>query len=136
MAKKEKNKEKNKNNFAKDLKAELKKVTWPTFKKLVNNTFAVISIVLIVSVIVFVLDVCFENLNKFGVENLKSVVSSEEQKNDGDEQNQTEETTGEENFEGIDLVPEENADGNNEGESDTEMDLEAQTNNNSEEVTQ
>ena len=94
------------------------------------------SIVLIVSVIVFVLDVCFENLNKFGVENLKSVVSSEEQKNDGDEQNQTEETTGEENFEGIDLVPEENADGNNEGESDTEMDLEAQTNNNSEEVTQ
>ena len=67
MAKKE-NKEKKKNNFVKELKSELKKVSWPTFKKLVNNTSVVIFIVLIVAAIVFVLDVCFENLNKFGVE--------------------------------------------------------------------
>ena len=45
MAKKDMNKEKNKNNFFKELKSELKKVTWPTLKKLVNNTSAVISIV-------------------------------------------------------------------------------------------
>lgn len=76
MAKKENNKEKKKNNFFKDLKAELKKVTWPTFKKLVNNTSAVIAVVLIVAIIVFALDVCFENLNKFGVGKLKSLVSS------------------------------------------------------------
>lgn len=76
MAKKD-NKEKNKNNFWKELKAELKKVTWPTLKKLVNNTSAVISIVLIVSVIVFVLDVCFENLNSLGIERLKTLVASD-----------------------------------------------------------
>ena len=76
MAKKEINKEKNKSNFFKELKSELKKVTWPTFKKLVNNTSAVISIVIILAAIVFVLDVCFENLNKFGVGTLKQIVSS------------------------------------------------------------
>lgn len=77
MAKKDVNKEKNKNNFFKELKSELKKVTWPTLKKLVNNTSAVISIVLIVCVIVFVLDVCFENLNSLGIERLKKLVSSD-----------------------------------------------------------
>jgi len=64
-------------NFGKELKSELKKVTWPTFKELVNNTSAVISIVVIVAAIVFILDVCFENLNKFGVEKLKKLVSSD-----------------------------------------------------------
>ena len=97
MAKKENNKEK-KNNFFKELKAELKKVTWPTFKKLVNNTLAVISIVLILTVIVFILDVCFENLNEFGVEKLKSFVTSdvEEETNLNEGSNQDE------------VVPEEN----------------------------
>ena len=51
MAKKDVNKDKKKNNFFKEVKAELKKVTWPTFKKLVNNTFAVVSIVLILPII-------------------------------------------------------------------------------------
>ena len=55
---------KEKNSFFKEFKAELKRVSWPTFKQLVNNTGAVIAIVLIVAVIVFVLDVAFENLNK------------------------------------------------------------------------
>ena len=77
MAKKDMNKEKNKNNFFKELKSELKKVTWPTLKKLVNNTSAVISIVLIVCAIVFVLDVCFENLNRLGIERLKTLVASD-----------------------------------------------------------
>ena len=63
-------------NFFKDFKAELKRVSWPTFKQLVNNTSAVIAIVLIVTVIVFVLDFAFENLNKFGVDKLKALVTS------------------------------------------------------------
>ena len=67
---------KEKKSFFKDFKAELKKVSWPTFKQLVNNTSAVIAIVLIVTVIVFVLDVVFENLNTFGVEKLKALVTS------------------------------------------------------------
>lgn len=89
MAKKE-NKEKKKNNFVKELKSELKKVSWPTFKKLVNNTSVVIFIVLIVAAIVFVLDVCFENLNKFGVEKLKSLVSTDSSNMQNLEQNSEE----------------------------------------------
>ena len=83
MAKKEEKavKEKNKENkvkkhFFKDFKAELKKVIWPTPKQLVNNTAAVISIVLIVCIIVFVLDFVFEKANEFGVEKLKAIVTS------------------------------------------------------------
>lgn len=62
--------------FFKEFKAELKRVSWPTPKQLVNNTVAVISIVLIVCVIVFVLDVIFESLNTYGVEKLKAIVTS------------------------------------------------------------
>ena len=67
---------KEKKNFFKEFKAELKRVSWPTPKQLVNNTVAVISIVLIVCVIVFVLDVIFESLNTYGVEKLKAIVTS------------------------------------------------------------
>ena len=38
---------KNKKSFFKDFKAELKKVIWPTPKQLVNNTVAVVVIVLV-----------------------------------------------------------------------------------------
>ena len=67
---------KEKKNFFKEFKAELKRVSWPTMKQLVNNTSAVIAIVLLVSAIVFVLDVVFENLNVYGVEKLKALVTS------------------------------------------------------------
>ena len=49
-------KAKNKRHFWKDFKAELKKVVWPTPKQLINNTVAVVTIVLITAAIVFVLD--------------------------------------------------------------------------------
>lgn len=78
MAKKDINKDKKNKNFSKELKSELKKVSWPTLKELVNSTSAVVAIVLIVAVIVFVLDVCFENLNDLGVGKIKSLVSSDE----------------------------------------------------------
>lgn len=81
MAKKEaktnkKENSKNKRSFAKDFKAELKKVVWPTPKQLLNNTVAVITIVLITAVIVFVLDLAFEFVNKQGVEKVKEVITS------------------------------------------------------------
>ena len=77
MAKNEnKNDNKVKKNFFKDFKAELKRVIWPTPKQLVNNTVAVIAIVLVTAAIVFVLDLTFETLNKHGVNKIKEVVSA------------------------------------------------------------
>ncbi len=102
-AKKENNK--NKKSFFKDFKAELKKVNWPTPKQLLNNTTAVVTIVIITAVIVFVLDVVFETLNKHGIEKIKEVIvtenttmentTPENQENETD----TEETTEGENTE-------------------------------------
>ena len=74
---KEKKNKKEKKSFFKDFKAELKKVIWTTPKQLVNNTVAVITIVLITAIIVFVLDFTFEKLNTYGVNNLKKIVKSE-----------------------------------------------------------
>lgn len=85
--KKSKNDKKENKNFFKEFKAELKRVSWPTFKQLVNNTAAVIAIVLILVIIVFILDVIFENANKFGVEKLKALVTSSSSETvDGEEQ--------------------------------------------------
>ena len=69
---------KNKKSFFKDFKAELKKVVWPTPKQLVNNTIAVITIVLITAVIVFILDVIFEAANTHGIERIKEVITTNE----------------------------------------------------------
>ena len=103
MAKKETktNKEnKNKKSFFKGFKAELKKVIWPTPKQLVNNTVAVITIVLITALIVFVLDLTFETINKNGVDKIKEVIESTQEDNsntseetDNQEQNTTTENT-------------------------------------------
>ena len=68
--------DKKERHFLKDVKAELKKVICPTPKQLFNNTLAVLVIVLVVGVIVFALDVCFEKMNSLGVEKLKSIVEN------------------------------------------------------------
>ena len=79
MAKEAKKKEKkmkdntNKKASNKDKRHFFKDVT-P--KQLLNNTLAVIASVLIVGVIVFLLDLCFEKINTFGVEKLKTIVQS------------------------------------------------------------
>ena len=80
MAKVEKEK-KEKKHFFKDFKAELKKVIWPTPKQVINNTTAVITIVLITALIVFVLDLTFETLNTQGVNRLKNIVKVNEVEN-------------------------------------------------------
>ena len=113
MAKKETDKENKSKNFGKELKSELKKVSWPTTKQLVNNTSAVVSIVLIVSVIVFVLDVCFESLSDFGIGKLKSLVASEVtengEENTADENNEENPVTNETEGEGETVEPTENS---------------------------
>ena len=105
MAKNEsKNENKVKKHFFKDFKAELKKVIWPTPKQLVNNTVAVVTIVLITAVIVFVLDAVFDLGNKYGITTLQNIVNekfnSEEEKkseteNKEDDASKENETTGE-----------------------------------------
>lgn len=103
MAKKEEkaNKE-NKKSFFKGFKAELKKVSWPTPKQLVNNTIAVITIVLITAAIVFILDFAFEGLNKYGVDKIKESIgtlSNEENSMENNiEENSAEDSTTEDNF--------------------------------------
>lgn len=71
--------------FFKDFKAELKKVIWPSTKQLVNNTTAVIAIVLIIAVIVFALDVVFESMNTYGIDKIKSLVTSSQTNNEVNE---------------------------------------------------
>ncbi len=78
---------KEKKHFFKDLKAELKKVIWPTPKQLANNTIAVITIVLITAVLVFALDFAFETVNKYVVEGAKAVVQKDENEADTNEIN-------------------------------------------------
>lgn len=54
-------------NYFKELKSELKKVIWPTPKALVNSTIEIIIFVLVIAIIVFILDLCFDNINKYGI---------------------------------------------------------------------
>ena len=70
--KKSKKEEKNKRHFFKDFKAELKRVVWPTPKQLLNSTIAVITIVLVVGLIVFALDLGLKLLNQYGINSLQS----------------------------------------------------------------
>lgn len=77
--KKDNVKKENKKSYFKDFKAELKKVSWPTFNQLVKNTGAVVAIVLFTAVIIFVLDVVFESLNTYGVNKLKELVTSDDE---------------------------------------------------------
>ncbi len=94
MAKKEqKENTKNKKSFFKGFKAELKKVSWPTPKQLVNNTVAVISIVLLTAFIVFALDVVFETINSQGINRLKQMVSNSSEENTTSEENTADDTS-------------------------------------------
>ena len=73
--KKEEKTTKNSSNV-KGMRAELKKVTWPTRKELFNSTMAVIVIVVITAIIVFLLDVVFESVSTYGINKLRTVVSN------------------------------------------------------------
>ena len=75
---------KDKKHFMKDFRAELKRVIWPTPKQLVNNTIAVITVVLITAAIVFVLDFAFESMNTYGIDKLKQIVDTTNTENEID----------------------------------------------------
>jgi len=78
MAKKEKKVKENKqkSHYFKDMKAELKKVIWPSSKQTANNTMAVIVFTLVAALIVFVLDLCFDSLNKYAITPLQEKIQS------------------------------------------------------------
>lgn len=116
---------KNKKSFFKGLKAELKKVNWPTPKQLVNNTVAVITIVLITALIVFVLDFTFEAINKNGIDKIKESVHS---------LNASENTTNETNTENADSTNEAQSNENNSESNTTNNVEETNTANNTENI--
>lgn len=80
--------------FFKELRAELKKVVWPTPKRLVNNTAVVIGMILITAAIVFCLDVVFDHGYQFFVDKSQSIVQKVENK-DTNNNEASEETTNE-----------------------------------------
>ena len=84
MAKKEKKTVKDNKHFFKDFKAEIKKVIWPTSKQLVNTTVAIITMVIVVSVIVFGLDLAFDAMNKYGLTKLQETVQKSDNNDAGD----------------------------------------------------
>ena len=51
-------------NYFKEVKAEMKKVVWPTRKQLINNTGIVIAALIVVGLIIFGLDSLFISLSK------------------------------------------------------------------------
>ena len=75
VTKNDKNEKKENKHFFKDFKAELKRVIWPTPKQLINNTTAVVTIVIITAIIVFALDAVFDLGNKYGISKLQSIVN-------------------------------------------------------------
>ena len=81
MAKKEVDAKKSNSNFFKEMKSELKKVVWPTRKELINNTSAVLAFVVVIAVIVFMLDFCFDLINKYGIVRLQETVQTSLQTN-------------------------------------------------------
>jgi preprotein translocase SecE subunit len=88
ITKNDKKEKKENKHFFKDFKAELKRVIWPTPKQLVNNTVAVITIVLITAIIVFVLDLVFELMNSYGIDKLRGLVESQNVQTENTDTNQ------------------------------------------------
>ena len=85
---------KQKGSYFKDMKTELKKVVWPTPKEHLNSTVSVLAFVVIITVIVFVLDLGFDALNKYGItrlqETIRTSLSPEEETEGEEEQTKTE----------------------------------------------
>ena len=128
---KEKKENKQKSRFLKDMKAELKKVIWPTAKQTANNTIAVIAFTLVIALIVFVLDVVFDFANKKGVVALQEKVKSSYSTNNTTEESTDENTTSKENSESQESKDSENSEGSTE-ENATNVEAEVETENSEE----
>lgn len=88
-----KKEKKERKTFFKDFKAELKKVTWPTAKQLINKTIAVIAIVIIISLIVFALDFVFDKGYQTITTKAANMIKKDEVTQTVDENNQVIEAT-------------------------------------------
>lgn len=67
-----------KKGFLKGMRAELKKVIWPTGKQTAKSTFVTISFVLLISAVLIVLNLAFDGLNGLWINSLptnKSVIN-------------------------------------------------------------
>ena len=132
MAKKEnKDNNKQKSRFFKDMKAELKKVIWPTAKQTANNTIAVIAFTLVIALIVFVLDVVFDFANKNGVVALQEKVKSSYSTNNTTAESNGENSTSEENSENNESQDSEKTDNSTE-ENATNVEAEVESENSDE----
>lgn len=125
MAKKEKEAKinnKQKRHYFKDMKAELKKVIWPTAKQTANNTIAVIVFTLAIAIIVFVLDVVFDFANKKGVVALQEKIKSSYSASNTTETTDENETSESENATNVEVESnnkEDNKEDNKEKSTDT-----------------
>lgn len=106
MAKKDskKSKKQDNNRWFKDFKAELKKITWPNRKELIENTTVVLSMVVIVAVIICILDLAFKSLNRVEINQVVKLKNSitvngtveTEESEESEETSETAETDGSE----------------------------------------
>ena len=116
MAKKENEiSNKKKGRYFKDMKAELKKVVWPSPKQLATNTLAVIVFTLIIAVLVFVFDLCFDSISTKGVRPLQEKITSSYSAS-ADENTSSENTTesSDENVNGVKVEAETETETNSE----------------------
>lgn len=95
----------------KEFRAELKKIIWPSRSELLENSIVVISMVVVVAVIIFVLDLAFKSLNGLEVEGakkLKNSISVEETLDEGDTDAESESEESEDANENtaVELTPE------------------------------
>ncbi len=74
VAKSDKNK--NSNKWFKEFKAELKKIVWPTKGQLLENTTVVLSMVILVALVIFLLDLGFKELNSLEVKGAQAIKNS------------------------------------------------------------
>ena len=129
MAKKEIKNNKDKTNFIKSFKAELKKVIWPTPKQLFNSTVAVLTIVIITAIIVFILDLAFETINKNGIDRIKQVVSNSTVNETTENETSDNEVTENEVEESVEQNTETEVENNENAETTENTTLENNTNN-------
>lgn len=76
-------------NYFKEVKSELKKVVWPSFKQVKNNTLIVIACVLIIGAFIWILDALFATSLGRVVDKMREPEVVEETATTPDEEQQT-----------------------------------------------
>ena len=99
--------------YFKDVKGEMKKVVWPTFKQVKNNTIIVLIAIILVGLLIWVLDIAFAKtlgkvVDKYGNSTSNSSVDF------------TSDTDGLNLPEGVDVVTDEDAAAEDNADAETE----------------